>query len=134
VQVRVVESFRFPVVDGREYNGKYGWLGGRWLFKLLSRPRHRYEESLKVVDLNVQGLKEAILKQQEVCEWIWHREVEMIVVGPDVYNDLWKLKQPLVLNLSFDLTDGHRRETFNGIPVRFVPYATGILCIPKDGR
>ena len=129
-KIRIASLRRLPLLDSYEHNGLLGRLG-KWLFSKLSRPVHQFQESADIREIDVDGVVEAICKQADACEMIWNRDIEFVLVGPDEQHGLFRDMQSLDFCARARIGDG-KQVVVRGIPVKFVPWATGITCIPKD--
>jgi len=127
IQIRVPKLLPIPKVQGVEYNGKWGIIG-RWLYRKLTRPHIDYGHHIKTVTIDVGCIIDAILAQRRAYHEIMNGDAEMIIVGPDAFRELMKLDLPFDIPL---VTEAARDMTLDGIPIRFVPWFEGILCVPK---
>jgi len=110
------------VQDSYTFNGRWGKIG-RWIFNLLSKPQ--CERKIDVVTIDVDDAVSAIRQSVRACELAYNRELEMVVVGPDVFNKLRMSLPPMNFNVDNNMT-------VCGVPVRMVPWFEGLLCIPKE--
>ena len=126
--------------DGRrrEFNGRLGWLG-KWLFETFSAPSTRTEETIKTVEIDTGSIIEAIHKCQHAVDMIWNKELAYVVVGPDAFNELLyendrrlaNCLPPMNMSVNMRIGFGSDGVRVFGVPVKFVPWFTGVLCVPK---
>lgn len=129
--VRVMNARRVPLLpESFEYNGRFGRIG-RWLFGKLSKSAYRYLEATEVKTVDVERVVEAIMKQARSIDLIFNKELDYVLVGPDEFYGLADSMPPISFDANIRIHEFRELKVF-GIRVRFVPWATGITCVPKE--
>lgn len=129
-------TWRQVDIGKRTFNGRLG-RAGKWLFEKLSNQVEVTTTTRGVIGINTGSIVEAIRKCQYACGMVWDKELAFVVIGPDAfeelhdeYNQRMNNVGPMNFNVQMQIGIGREIRVFS-VPVRFVPWATGVLCVPK---
>jgi hypothetical protein len=115
-----------------------------WLLKLLGAHAKFAQEHIKRVDIDLNKLVDALMRNRADVEMLYHKRAKYLVVGADKFEDLvtspevqasyMMFEVPLHFNARAGYNGRPMPQMFAGLQVVVVPWIDGMFVLPELDR